>query len=66
MKCKQVSFILKVILTLNHSQKVMDSGFSINKNIRKSKMSAETVISKRIICDHMRSKQLQSHSISVS
>ena len=51
---------------MSHGQATMKHGFSINNDILESNMSPETVISKRIICDHVRSNQLKPHIVDVN
>ena len=66
MKCKQVPFILKLILKMSHGQAARKHGLSINNDILKSNTSPETVISKKIICDNVRSNQLKPHIVDVN
>ena len=47
-KYSNVSFVIKLFLTLSHGQASVERGFSNNKSILKTNMSAETVISKRL------------------
>ena len=47
-KYSNVSFVIKLFLTLSHGQASVERGFSNNKSILKTNMSAETVIPKRL------------------
>lgn len=51
---------------MSHGQAAVEHGFSIYQDILRSNMSQETVISKIIICDHMRSNQLNLHTIEIN
>ena len=61
-----VSFVIKLLLTLSHGRASVERGFSNNKSILKTSMSAETVISKRLIKDHMLEHGLKPHAIDIS
>ena len=61
MKYKEITFILKLILTMSHGQASVERGFSLNNNI-----SPETVMSKRIVRDPMICHQLKPHTIEVN
>ena len=50
-KYDQVSFVLKLLLTLSHGQTAIDWGFSHNSFLLKTNMSPETVIAKHLIKD---------------
>ena len=52
-KYNNVSFVIKLLLTLSHCQTSLERGFSNNKSILKINMSVETVFSKRLIKDHI-------------
>ena len=42
-----------MILCLNHGQADIERGFSVNKNQLKFNMKETSLISQRVICDHM-------------
>ena len=65
-KYSNVSFVIKLLLTLSHGQASVERGFSNNKSILKTSMSSETVISKRLIKDHMLANGLKPHAIDIS
>ena len=65
-KFSNVSFVIKLLLTLSHGQASVERGFSNNKSILRTNMSAETVISKRLMKDHMLGNGLKPHTIEVS
>ena len=64
-KYSNVSFVIKLLLTLSHGQASVERGFS-NKSILKTNMSAETVISKQLVKDHMLANGLKPHTIEIS
>ena len=61
-KYKELSFILKLLLIMSHGQAAVERGFSPNA-ILKTNMSPETVVSKRMIKDHMFSFNLKPYTI---
>ena len=64
-KYSNVSFVITLLLTLSHGQSSVERGFSNNKSILKTNISAETVISKRLIKDHMLANRLKPHTIEI-
>ena len=65
-KYKELSFILKLLLTLSHDQAAVERGFSHNNAILKTNMSPETEVSKRVIKDHMLSFNLKPHTTEIT
>ena len=59
----ELSFVLRLILTLSHRQASVEIGFSINNAILETNMLPETFVSKQIVRDHMIAKGLQPHTI---
>ena len=64
-KYGELSFVIRLILTLSHGQASVERGFSINNAILETNMLPETVVSKRIVRDHMIAKGLQPHTIKI-
>ena len=64
-KYGELSFVLRLILTLSHGQASVERGFSINNAILETNMLPETVVSKQIVRDHMIAKGLEPHSIKI-
>lgn len=64
-KYKIVSSVVALILTLSHGQASVERGFSQNNNLVKTNMSPETIISKRIIKDHMLANDLKQYTIKI-
>ena len=54
------------LLTLSHGHASVERGFSNNKSILKTNMSAKTVISKRLIKDHKLPHGMKPHTIEIS
>jgi len=65
-KYEAVAYVLKLILTLSHGQASVERGFSHNNALLKTNMTPETIISKRIIKDHMLFHKLKPHTVEVS
>ena len=60
-KYDQVSFVLRLLLTLSHGQAAIKQGFSDNSFLLKTNISPETGIAKHLIKDHILSNDLKSH-----
>ena len=65
-KYKELSFVLKVLLTISHGQASVERGFSHNNAFLKTNMSPETVIAKRMIKDRILSRDLKPYRIEIS
>ena len=65
-KYKDLTFVVKLILTLNHGQASVERGFGLNANIMKTNMSRESFTAKRIIKDHMLANKLKPHTIKIT
>ena len=46
--------VLKKLLLLSHGQAAVERGFSINKEISDTNMQTKTLISRRIVKDHIK------------
>ena len=55
---EKVAEVLKIILTLSHGQASVERGFSVNSSLLVENLSAKSLISQRIIHDHMAENQL--------
>ena len=64
-KHKNAANVVALILTLSHGQASVERGFSQNNNLVKANMSPETIISKRIIKDHMLANDLTQYTIKI-
>ena len=65
-KYEEFSFIVQLVLTLSHGQATVERGFNLTKSLLQTNMTPETVISKRLIRDHMIANEISPHSIDVS
>ncbi|MEO0688534.1 MAG: hypothetical protein AAFY76_26575, partial [Cyanobacteria bacterium J06649_11] len=65
-KHKNVANVVALILTLFHGQASVERGFSQNNFLLKVNMSPESIISKRIIKDHIISNSLKPYTINVN
>ena len=58
--------VLKINLTMSHRQASVEQGFSINKSLLVENLSKESLISQRIIYDHMKLNDLQSYELEIT
>ena len=65
-KYKELLFTLKLLLTTSHGQAAVERRFTLNSAIFKTKMSPETVVSKKIIKDHMLPFNLKPYTIEIT
>ena len=65
-KYQDVAFVIRLLLTLKHGQAAVERDFSHNNALLKVNMNHETVISKRVIKDHMLAHNLKPYSIDTS
>ena len=61
---KELSFVIKIILTMSHGQAAMEGGFNtslfnINNSTLKTNISPEGVIAKRLTNDHLLTSNLK-------
>ena len=64
-KYDDLSYVIRIILTLRHGQASVERGFSQNVTVLETNMTPDTIIAKRIVRDHMISKNLKLHTISI-
>ena len=50
---EKVGEVLKIVLTLSHRQPSVVHSFSVNKSLLVENLSAKSLISQRIVYDHM-------------
>ena len=65
-KYEQLSFVIQLICTFNHGQATVQRRFSVNQCGVDTNMKAETMVSKRLIKDHMMVHDLKPHMIEVT
>ena len=65
-KHTNLSFVVKILLTLIHGQTAVERGFNVNNNIIQTNMYGKTIISKRLVKDRMLANGLQPHTIEIT
>ena len=63
-KYKDLSFLLKIVLTLSHGQ--AERSFSLGNALLNYNMSQDSIKAKKVIKDHMLSNRLEPHTIHIS
>ena len=63
---KEMSFVVRLVLTLSHVQAAVERGFSINNTSVKTNMTPVSIISRRIIKDHLIANQLKPHTVHIT
>ena len=63
-KYDKLALLMK--MTLSHGQTSVERGFSVNKPIPNENMKSESIVSRRLIKDHMLSQKLQPNTINLS
>ena len=57
-KYKELLFLVKIVLTLNHGQAFVECSFSLNKSVLNYNISEDSIVAKKVIRDHMLSNGL--------
>ena len=63
-KYKNLSFVLKIILTLSDGEASMERSFSVNKSVLRVNMK-ESIVARKIIRDHTSSNNLEPQTIKI-
>ena len=63
---KELSFVVRLVLTLSHGQAAVERGFSINNTSVKTNMTPVSIIARRIIKDHLIANQLKPHTVHIT
>ena len=63
---KELSFVIKIILTMSHGQAALERGLKINNSALNINISLERVIVKRLIKYHLLAKNLKPHTIQIT
>ena len=63
---KELASSLKIVLVLSHGQASVERIFSVNNTIMKDNLKSESVTARKVIIDHMRSKELKAHSLPIT
>ena len=65
-KYKDLSFLLKIVLTLSHGQAAVERSFSLGNALLNYNMSEDPIKAKKVIMDHMLSNDREPHTIHIS
>ena len=63
---KELSFLVKLVLTLSHGQASVERSFSINNTVLRQNMKEESIVDKKILKDHMIANGLKPDSVQVT
>ncbi|XP_057299676.1 uncharacterized protein LOC130630266 [Hydractinia symbiolongicarpus] len=63
---KELSFFIKLVLTLSHGQASVERSFSINNSVLRQNMKEESIVAKKVVSDHMIANGLKPDSIQVT
>ena len=63
---KELSFLVKIRLTLSHGQASAGRSFSVNNTVINVNMSKDSIVAKKIIKDHMISNKLTPESVQIT
>ena len=65
-KYQELSYLVRIILILSHNQAAVERGFNHNNYVLQPNMTPNTIISKRLIKDHMLAHRLEPHTIEIT
>ena len=65
-KCKDLSFLLKIVLTLSHGQAAVERSFSFGDALLNYNMIEDSIEAKKVIKDHVLSNGVEPHTIHIS
>ena len=65
-KYEEIAEVLKIVLTLSHGQASVERVFSHNNTVVQTNMSAESVISKCLIKDHMLFHKIKPYTVKIT
>ena len=60
---KELSFVIKIMLTMSLGQVAVERGFNINNSELKANISPEGITAKRLVKDHLLANNLKPHTI---
>ena len=63
---KELSFVIRLVLTLSHGQAAVERGFSLNNSSVKTNMTPLSIISRRIVKDHLIANNLKPHTLEIT
>ena len=62
-KYKELSFVVRLILTLRHGQSAVERGFSLRGNLAQNNQEEDTIVSRRIIKDYSTSSRAEPYNV---
>ena len=65
-KYKELSFLVKTVLTLSHGQASVECSFSLNKLVLNHNIHEDSIVAKKATKDHMLSNGLEPQSVAIS
>ena len=65
-KYKELAFVCKVIFTLSHGQSSVERGFSVSKTVHADSIVNRSIVSRRIIKEHIIANEWKPHTIDIS
>ena len=65
-KYKELSYLVRIILTLSHGQAAVERGFNHSNYVLQPNMTPNTIISKQLIKDHMLARWLEPRTIEIT
>ena len=65
-KYPEFCLAIQIVLTLSHGQADVERGFSLNNAVLESNMKHNSVVSKRLIQDHLVSNNLKPHTMEIN
>ena len=65
-KYKELNYVMKVILTLSHGQASVEHSFNINKSVLKVNITEESIVSKKLVRDHIIANKQEPHTVPIS
>ena len=65
LRYKELSFVIKIILTRSHGQAALERGFNINNSALKTNVST-SVIAKRLVKGHLLADNVKPHAIQIT
>ena len=62
---KRLAEVLKIILTLSHSQASVERGFIINKSLLAENLATKSLIAQRIVYDYMKVSNVSAEDVEI-
>ena len=62
----QLTSILKLVLILSHGQSSVERGFNVNKDVVKANLQEKSVVSRKMIIDHMQKNNVSPSTIKIT